>query len=54
MLLSLKRICKLGWEGLIREKETIFPTISVLFIATFLVGSFLVLKKTGEIFVEKI
>jgi cell division transport system permease protein len=54
MLLSLKRICKLGWEGLIREKETILPTISVLFIATFLVGSFLVLKKTGEILVEKI
>ena len=54
MLLSLKRIWKLGWERLLREKETILPTISVLFIATLLVGSFLVVRKTGEIVIEKI
>lgn len=52
MLIFLKRIIKLGWQNFCREKETIFPTIFVLFIPVFLTGFSLLLKDTGNYLID--
>lgn len=52
MFIFLKRICKLGWQNFCRDRETILPTIFVLFIPVFLSGFSLVVKAGGNYLIE--
>jgi cell division transport system permease protein len=52
MLISLKRIIKCGLLNLIREKETIFPTIFVLFLTVFFIGLIFLVKEIGIVLID--
>lgn len=51
---SLKRAIKFGWKNFLQQRETLLPTIFVLFLVTFLVGFFVIGREVGFFLIEKI
>jgi cell division transport system permease protein len=54
MFTSLKRVIKFGFKNFIREKETIFPTVFVLFLTVFFIGFVFLIKDIGTSLIEAI
>ncbi len=54
MLISLKRIIKFGFKNFVREKETIFPTVFVLFLTVFSIGLIFLVRDIGASLIEAI
>lgn len=54
LITPFKRAIKIGWRNFLQQKETLLPTIFVLYLVTFLVGVFIVGKEVGFFLIEKI